>query len=84
LQKMGLKLFAEPTGGYYVYLELPEYVDDIALAREGARQGIFIAPGTVFSPERQPAKAGIRVNIAWASDPHFFDFMLAELRHRRT
>ncbi|RWO86175.1 PLP-dependent aminotransferase family protein [Mesorhizobium sp.] len=84
LQKMGLKLFAEPTGGYYVYLELPEYVDDIALAREGARQGIFIAPGTVFSPERQSAKAGIRVNIAWASDPHFFDFMLAELRHRRT
>jgi DNA-binding transcriptional MocR family regulator len=79
-QKYGLKLFSEPTGGYYVYLELPPHVDDIELAREGAREGIFIAPGSVFSPERQPNKAGIRVNIAWAQDPRFYDFLLRQCR----
>jgi DNA-binding transcriptional MocR family regulator len=75
IETHGLKLFAEPTGGYYVYIELPPHIDDIELAREAAREGIFIAPGSVFSPERQPNKAGMRVNIAWAQDPRFYDFL---------
>lgn len=75
MRKNGLKLFSEPTGGYYIYLELPAEIDDIELAREAAREGIFIAPGSVFSPERQPGKSGMRVNIAWAHDPRFYDFL---------
>jgi DNA-binding transcriptional MocR family regulator len=75
LLKTGLKLFAEPTGGYYAYLELPPHVDDIELARKGARQGIFIAPGCVFAPGKQTAASGIRVNVAWAEEPRFYDFL---------
>jgi DNA-binding transcriptional MocR family regulator len=75
LQKSGFSLFCEPTGGYYVYLGLPSHVDDIELARDGAREGIFIAPGSVFAPGKQTATAGIRINVAWAEDPLFYDFL---------
>ena len=75
LRNNGFGLFAEPAGGYYVYLVLPEGVDDIRLARDGAREGIFIAPGTVFSVDRKSEKAGIRVNVAHAGHPRFYDFM---------
>lgn len=75
LLKTGLSLFCEPTGGYYVFLKLPRDIDDIALAREAAREGIFIAPGSVFSPGQKPPHPGIRVNVAHAQDPRFYDFL---------
>jgi DNA-binding transcriptional MocR family regulator len=80
IQKSGHKLFAEPSGGYYVYLELPNCVDDIQLARDAAREGIFLAPGSLFAIDKSRSKAGIRVNVSRATDPRFYDFLARSTR----
>jgi len=79
LERQGIPLFAEPTGGYYVYLDLPDHMDDIALARAGAREGIFIAPGSVFCVDRDRGRHGTRINIARADSPAFYDFLIRTL-----
>jgi len=38
-----------PTGGYFVWLRLPEEVDAVDLYRRALAQGISIAPGPMFS-----------------------------------
>ncbi len=75
IQKNGHKLFAEPSGGYYIYLELPNCADDIQLARDAAREGIFLAPGSLFTIDKSRGKTGIRVNVSRAADPRFYDFL---------
>jgi DNA-binding transcriptional MocR family regulator len=42
-----------PTGGYFIWLELPERVDCLELHRRALEQGISIAPGPIFSPRRE-------------------------------
>lgn len=75
LARCGLEVFAEPGGGYYLYLNLPPQLDDIALARAGAKEGIFIAPGSVFCVEREAGRHGTRINIARADTPRFYEFL---------
>ncbi|MBV8634384.1 MAG: PLP-dependent aminotransferase family protein [Burkholderiaceae bacterium] len=41
-----------PSGGYFVWLELPEGVDAIAIHQQAAALGISIAPGPMFSARR--------------------------------
>jgi len=75
-----LEVFAQPTGGYYLFLKFPSGVDDIAYARTAARDGLFIAPGSVFSVDRASTAAGMRVNVARADDPRFYDYLSRTLR----
>jgi hypothetical protein len=49
LFKGGHRIYAESVGGYYIYLLPPDDVSDIELARDGANESIFIAPGSVFA-----------------------------------
>lgn len=71
---------ADTGGGYYLYLMLPEGIDDIEIARLGAKEGIFIAPGSVFClDKRNPVARGLRINVARADDPRFYDFLLRRL-----
>ena len=79
LGRRGLQTFAEPTGGYYLYLKLREEMDDIAFAKLGAKEGIFIAPGSVFSVDRRSAIPGARINVARADDVRFYDFLTRAL-----
>jgi DNA-binding transcriptional MocR family regulator len=44
----GTKL-ARPSGGYFVWVELPAGVDAMALHRDALAQGISLAPGPMFS-----------------------------------
>lgn len=44
---------AEPEGGYFLWLELPESCDTLALHREALARGISIAPGPMFSARRE-------------------------------
>ncbi|GAA4163959.1 PLP-dependent aminotransferase family protein [Shinella granuli] len=77
----GHRVFSSANGGYYLYLLLPEGTDDIELAREGAKESIFIAPGSVFCIDKNaPLARGIRINVARANDPRFYDFLLRKLR----
>lgn len=79
LDRLGLPLLAAPAGGYYLWAELPEGTDDLALAARASRQGIFIAPGAVFLPEKGRPRPGMRINIAYVDDPQFIRFMREEL-----
>ncbi len=75
LQRHGFEVFTEPAGGYYVYLNLPPHLDDIGLAKAGAKEGIFIAPGSVFCVDREAGRHGTRINIARADTPAFYEFL---------
>lgn len=76
LSRRGYGVFAQDGSGYYLYLMLPGHVDDIELARRGAAESIFIAPGSVFCLSAGNALAsGIRVNVARADDERFYDFL---------
>jgi DNA-binding transcriptional MocR family regulator len=44
---------ALPAGGYFLWLELPEGCDTLALHRQALAQGISIAPGPMFSAQRE-------------------------------
>ncbi|SEK01278.1 aminotransferase-like domain-containing protein [Paraburkholderia diazotrophica] len=41
-----------PSGGYFVWLELPETIDALTLHRRAIEQGVSIAPGPIFSAAR--------------------------------
>jgi DNA-binding transcriptional MocR family regulator len=80
LERRGLELFTAPTGGYYVFLKLPNGIDDIEYAKIAARDGLFIAPGSVFCVDRRSETAGMRVNVARADDVRFYDFLSRTLK----
>lgn len=80
LRQAGYRVFSDTLDGYYLYLLLPEDIDDIALAREGAKESIFIAPGSVFCVDkRNPLARGIRINVSRADDAYFYEFLLRKL-----
>ncbi|MFZ6762159.1 aminotransferase-like domain-containing protein [Pseudoroseomonas sp. WGS1072] len=79
LAAIGLPLARPPGGGFYLWARLPPGLDEEALCRRAAAQGIFLAPGAVFSPERGAGPAALRINVAHAGDPRFLDFMARAL-----
>lgn len=44
---------SHPSGGYFLWLELPEQMDALKLFHMALAQGISIAPGPIFSPTRR-------------------------------
>lgn len=79
LEKLGLPPFSPAGGGYYLWAELPDGIDDVALAREASREGIFIAPGSVFFPDKAQVRPGLRINVAYADDARFLNFLRTNL-----
>lgn len=75
LQRIGLAGFAPPAGGYYLWCPLPAGIDDVALAKQAAEQGIFLAPSSIFSLDRTEHRPSLRINVAYASDPRFLGFI---------
>ncbi|MFJ4348972.1 GntR family transcriptional regulator MpaR [Pseudomonas sp. NPDC089401] len=52
---------SQPSGGYFLWLELPEQMDALKLFHMALAQGISIAPGPIFSPTRRFANC-LRLN----------------------
>tara|TARA_R110002020_G_scaffold15143_45_gene53986 strand:- start:914 stop:2299 length:1386 start_codon:yes stop_codon:yes gene_type:complete len=76
LEAIGLRLSASKTPGFYLWAELPGHVDELALCRAAADESIFLAPGSVFRPDRAGDRpAAIRVNVAYGADPKLLDFL---------
>ncbi len=44
---------SQPTGGYFLWLELPEQTDSLKLFQLALAQGISLAPGPIFSATRR-------------------------------
>jgi DNA-binding transcriptional MocR family regulator len=66
-ERVGLELFAEPGDGMFVWARWPHVEDSLALAEASRRDGVMLAPGTVFRPhlERSP---WMRFNVAVCED----------------
>ncbi|CAN5247371.1 PLP-dependent aminotransferase family protein [soil metagenome] len=75
LSRLGLPVFGQPRGGFYMWCKLPEHIDDTQLSRVAAERGILLAPGSAFNPDATPAPPTMRVNIAHVGDPRFEAFM---------
>jgi len=75
LSRLGLPVFGQPRGGFYMWCELPGHIDDTQLSRIAAERSILLAPGSAFNPDAMPAPPAMRVNIAHVGDPRFAGFM---------
>jgi DNA-binding transcriptional MocR family regulator len=53
LQKMGARIAGPPTGGMYVWADFGRDTNEMATA--GSREGILLAPGSLFSPTQLPS-----------------------------
>ena len=59
---------SQPSGGYFLWLELPEQMDSLKLFQMALAQGISIAPGPIFSAT-QRFRNCIRLNYGSPWDP---------------
>ena len=75
LARLGLPVFGQPRGGFYMWCALPAHIDDKQLSRVAAERSILLAPGSAFNPDASPARPAMRVNIAHVGDPRFESFM---------
>ncbi|WP_441517560.1 aminotransferase-like domain-containing protein [Bradyrhizobium sp. 2TAF24] len=80
LARLGLSCLGEPSGGFYMWCELPAHIDDEELSRRAAERGILLAPGSAFHPGGNETRPAMRLNIAYLQDPRFEEFMQAQLR----
>ncbi len=48
--RLGMEVFVEPTDGMFVWARFPHIDDSLALAEAAQRDGVMLAPGTVFRP----------------------------------
>lgn len=76
LRAIGLGDFDLPAGGYHLWCPLPAGVDDLDLARQAADHSIFLAPASIFTLDRVGYRPAIRVNVAYADDRRFLDFLV--------
>ena len=56
-----------PAGGYFLWVELPDSVDALALHRAALAHGISVAPGPIFSASQAFANC-VRLNYGHAWD----------------
>jgi DNA-binding transcriptional MocR family regulator len=73
-ERIGLDLFVEPTDGMFVWARIPHIDDSLALAEAAQRDGIVLAPGTVFRPHlgRTP---WMRVNVTACEEPRILAWL---------
>lgn len=82
LKEIGIEVPIAPSGGYYLWGQLPPGVDDRDLVKKAAEQSIFIAAGSLFTPEKTMLSPMMRINIAYADDTRFLEFMKQYLTNR--
>ncbi|SCF31490.1 Aminotransferase class I and II [Streptomyces sp. LcepLS] len=56
-----------PTGGYHLWLPLPEGTDESALAAEALRRGVAVAPGRPYHPA-EPDRPHLRISYGGVAD----------------
>jgi DNA-binding transcriptional MocR family regulator len=79
-ERIGLELFTEPLHGIFLWARFPHIDDSLALAEEAQRDGIMLAPGTVFRPhlERSP---WLRFNVAVCEDTRVQRWLQRQAAH---
>ena len=82
LQRIGLPVFGQPRGGFYMWCGLPDHIDDTHLSRIAAGQSILLAPGSAFNPDGSASLPSMRINIAHVGDVRFSDFIAEHVNGR--
>ncbi|MBU2712165.1 aminotransferase-like domain-containing protein [Zooshikella harenae] len=61
---------SSPTGGFVLWIELPEYIDATKIYFKAKQQGILITPGELFSVQSSKYKHCLRINFSkpWTED----------------
>jgi DNA-binding transcriptional MocR family regulator len=72
IEKMGVKLFAPPDAGIFLWGDFGR--DTNAIAAAGAEQGILCAPGSLFSPTQLPS-TWMRISAATCLNPAAMRFL---------
>jgi hypothetical protein len=67
-EQIGLELFVEPGDGI-VCARFPHIEDSLALAEASQRDGLMLAPGTVFRPHLE--RSSLRRNSTYVLTHHF-------------
>ncbi|MBP5980557.1 MAG: PLP-dependent aminotransferase family protein [Halomonas sp.] len=76
LKEVGLENIEGPGEGYYLWARLPNNIDAMQLAKKASDEGIFIAPGSIFSLRPNgPDASSMRMHIAYANDHRFLGFL---------
>ncbi|GAA0688850.1 PLP-dependent aminotransferase family protein [Vreelandella titanicae] len=78
LKNIGFKQIQPPTGSYYIWCPLPKSVDGLELAKKASAQGIFLAPGNLFTLGNDESGSALRINIALANHPLLLNFLKEE------
>lgn len=78
--RAGLTVHPPDPGGYYLWASLPQALSEIDMVRDAAAQGIFVAPGSVFYPDKVSPQPAMRVNVAYAGDERFQAWLRALAR----
>jgi DNA-binding transcriptional MocR family regulator len=76
LSATGLKVTCSRNSGFYLWAELPPGMDEHEFCRKAASEGIFVAPGDVFYPDRATERGpSTRINVAYGADIKFLRFV---------
>ncbi len=78
LEKLGLTPYGEPQGGMFLWAKLPEGRNAETLARVAAKEGITLAPGSLFRPHQEPSD-WLRFNVAHSQEKALYDFLGRQL-----
>ena len=78
LAACGLRLWAEPRGGLFLWAELPAGVGAAEVSRRAMREGVVLAPGDAFSVGRG-AGGFFRFNASQCAEPRVFEVLRAAM-----
>ena len=72
-----------PSGGYFLWVKLPDGVNSLELHREALHAGISIAPGPIFSAQKGYADY-VRLNYGhlWSVEMEGAIAVLGKITHR--
>lgn len=73
LERAGLTFFHEPAAGMFMWAHAGEHRDAETLATAAEREGIILAPGSLFSPS-QARSPWMRFHVAYAGSPKLARF----------
>ncbi len=74
LEDIGFDVRRPIGGGFYLWIDLPDHLQEADLVREATERGIFIALASNFSTS-DGVSSGMRVNVAYGSDPAFISWL---------
>jgi DNA-binding transcriptional MocR family regulator len=76
VESAGLRLEASPPAGMFVWVDAGR--DTGVLAVRAMAEGLFLAPGSLFSPNQLPSTR-MRLNVAALGEPALWRFLEREL-----